>query len=67
MRSRRPDLSTAVWRKSSYSNSEGGNCVEVADIHPAPLVPIRDSKRPDAPALIVTASAWTAFINHLRC
>lgn len=24
------DLSTASWRKSSYSNGEGGNCVEVA-------------------------------------
>ncbi|MFI2505662.1 DUF397 domain-containing protein [Streptomyces sp. NPDC018972] len=25
------DLSTAVWRKSSYSNGDGGNCVEVAE------------------------------------
>ncbi|OKK07942.1 toxin [Streptomyces sp. CB03234] len=24
------DLSTARWRKSTYSNGEGGNCVEVA-------------------------------------
>ncbi|MEU2261067.1 DUF397 domain-containing protein [Streptomyces sp. NPDC019645] len=24
------DLSTAVWRKSSYSGGEGGNCLEVA-------------------------------------
>ncbi|WP_274915787.1 DUF397 domain-containing protein [Streptomyces sp. WZ-12] len=24
------DLSTAQWFKSSYSNGEGGNCVEVA-------------------------------------
>ncbi|MEU7582621.1 DUF397 domain-containing protein [Streptomyces sp. NPDC041068] len=24
------DLSNARWRKSSYSNGEGGNCVEVA-------------------------------------
>ncbi|MYU14471.1 DUF397 domain-containing protein, partial [Streptomyces sp. SID8361] len=26
-----PDLSTAAWRKSSYSNGDGGECVEVAD------------------------------------
>ncbi|WBO65633.1 DUF397 domain-containing protein [Streptomyces camelliae] len=26
------DLSTAVWRKSSYSNGTGGECVEVADL-----------------------------------
>ncbi|MHB9860012.1 DUF397 domain-containing protein [Streptomyces sp. YIM S03343] len=66
MRIPRPDLSTTSWRTSSYSNSQGGECVEVADIRPAPLVPIRDSKRPDAPALIITPSAWTAFITHLK-
>jgi uncharacterized protein DUF397 len=26
-----PELSSARWRKSSYSNGDGGNCVEVAD------------------------------------
>ncbi|MFI2373082.1 DUF397 domain-containing protein [Streptomyces sp. NPDC018833] len=25
------DLSTAVWRKSTYSNGTGGDCVEVAE------------------------------------
>jgi hypothetical protein len=30
MTSTGPDLSTAVWRKSSYSNATGGECVEVA-------------------------------------
>ncbi|MFD5652010.1 DUF397 domain-containing protein [Streptomyces sp. NPDC127039] len=25
------DLSTVSWRRSSYSNSSGGNCVEVSD------------------------------------
>lgn len=24
------DLSTAQWRKSSYSNGDGGNCIEIA-------------------------------------
>jgi len=61
----RLDLSTASWHKSSYSNSEGGECVEVARIHPT-LVPVRDSKRPESPALIVTAPAWTAFLTHLK-
>ncbi|MFF5311466.1 DUF397 domain-containing protein [Streptomyces massasporeus] len=28
------DLSTAVWRKSTYSNGTGGNCVEVAEAFP---------------------------------
>ena len=65
MRTPRPDLSGATWRKSSYSNADGGNCVEVADTHPT-LVPIRDSKRPHTPSLVVTAPAWTAFVAHLK-
>ncbi|WP_043258060.1 DUF397 domain-containing protein [Streptomyces prunicolor] len=32
MASTEPDLSTAVWRKSSYSNGSGGECVEVATL-----------------------------------
>ncbi|WP_112466817.1 DUF397 domain-containing protein [Streptomyces triticisoli] len=28
------DLNNAVWRKSSYSNGDGGNCVEVAEAFP---------------------------------
>ncbi|MGW0731075.1 DUF397 domain-containing protein [Streptomyces sp. NPDC002851] len=26
------DLSTVAWRKSSYSNGQGADCVEVADL-----------------------------------
>jgi hypothetical protein len=28
----KPDLATAVWRKSSRSSGQGGQCVEVAII-----------------------------------
>lgn len=28
------DLSTAVWRTSSYSNGTGGDCIEVAEAFP---------------------------------
>ncbi|MGY4989814.1 DUF397 domain-containing protein [Streptomyces nigrescens] len=28
------DLRTAVWRKSSYTNGDGGNCLEVAEGFP---------------------------------
>lgn len=55
----------ASWRKSSYSNGDGGNCLEVADGHPG-LVPVRDSKRPDGPALILDAAAWTPFIEAVK-
>lgn len=59
------DLTAATWRKSSYSNSSGGDCLEVADGLPG-LVPVRDSKRPHAPALIVHAAAWTPFIESVK-
>ncbi|MFH8465487.1 DUF397 domain-containing protein [Streptomyces sp. NPDC017991] len=31
-----------------------------------PLTPVRDSKRPEAPALVVAAPAWAVFISHLK-
>jgi hypothetical protein len=53
-----PDLSTAQWRKSSYSGGQQGDaCVEVAD-GVSMLVPVRDSKTPLAPALTFTQDAW---------
>ncbi|WP_327695773.1 DUF397 domain-containing protein [Streptomyces sp. NBC_00459] len=50
------------WFKSSYSDDEGGNCVEVALPAPRSTVHIRDSKNPTGPELYITAPAWTAFI-----
>lgn len=61
----RPDLSTAQWRKSSYSNSDGGECIEIADGYPG-VIPVRDSKAPAGPALVVPAAAWSAFVSGLR-
>ncbi|MFF8385839.1 DUF397 domain-containing protein [Streptomyces kanasensis] len=58
----RADLSAAVWRKSSYSNTQGGDCVEVADGFTG-VVPVRDSKNPHRTALLVTDGAWGAFVE----
>ncbi|MDT9683268.1 DUF397 domain-containing protein [Streptomyces sp. TRM76323] len=58
----RPDLDAAAWRKSSHSNTQGGNCVEVADGYTG-VVPVRDSKKPHHPALVVTDRAWGAFVQ----
>ncbi|OEU86016.1 hypothetical protein DB35_10765 [Streptomyces abyssalis] len=60
----RLDLGAAAWRRSSYSNGQGGECVEVADGYPG-VVPVRDSKAPEGPALVVAAGAWQAFIDSL--
>ncbi len=59
------DLTAATWRRSSYSNSSGGDCLEVSDGLPG-LVPVRDSKRPDGPALIMHAAAWAPFIASVK-
>jgi hypothetical protein len=70
MRDSRVDLSAPVWRKSSRSNTQGGDCVEVADGHPVlfrvRVVPVRDSKRPHGPALLIPVAAWTAFLDRIK-
>ncbi|WP_324785379.1 DUF397 domain-containing protein [Streptomyces sp. H51] len=47
------------WFKSSYSGSEGDNCVEVA-LRPR-TVHVRDSKDRGIRPLVVTPAAWAAF------
>ncbi|MFE2169756.1 DUF397 domain-containing protein [Streptomyces sp. NPDC059447] len=59
------DLSAATWRRSSYSNGTGGECVEVADGY-AGVVPVRDSKVEDGPVLVVSAAAWGPFVATLK-
>ncbi|MGP3970092.1 DUF397 domain-containing protein [Streptomyces sp. 6N223] len=65
-----PDASAlSGWRKSSYSG--GGDdhgpdeCLEVADGHPG-ILPVRDSKNPQGPAVLFAERAWAAFIGGLK-
>ncbi|WP_234544380.1 DUF397 domain-containing protein [Streptomyces shenzhenensis] len=53
------------WRKSSWSNDQAGSCLEVLDDQPSG-VPIRDSKNPYGPAVMVPASAWSSFVTAVR-
>ncbi|MER6337147.1 DUF397 domain-containing protein [Streptomyces tendae] len=55
----------AGWRKSSYSNDQGGSCLEVLD-GDRRGVPVRDSKHPHGPAVIVPAPAWSTFVTAVR-
>ncbi|WP_155054865.1 DUF397 domain-containing protein [Streptomyces blattellae] len=50
------------WFKSSYSGSEGDNCIEVA-VRPE-AVHIRDSKDKGIRPLVVTPATWAAFTAH---
>ncbi len=55
----------SIWRKSSHSSNNGGECVEIADNIPN-AIPIRDSKNPGGPALLVTPAAWTSFLASIK-
>ena len=59
------DLSQAQWRKASRSNGANTGCVEVAANLPG-VVAVRDSKRPEAGAHVVTPAAFSAFLADLR-
>ncbi|MYV45636.1 DUF397 domain-containing protein [Streptomyces sp. SID2888] len=59
------ELIPARWRRSSYSNANGGECVEIAEGFPG-VVPVRDSKDPHGPVLVVPAVAWDAFLGSLK-
>ncbi|MFC8717642.1 DUF397 domain-containing protein [Kitasatospora sp. NPDC057198] len=48
------------WRKSSYSNGDGGACIEVDDAHPGH---VRDSKDPSGPHLTFAPTTWAAFVT----
>ena len=58
------ELTSADWRKSSYSSTNGGNCVEVAGNLPG-VVGVRDSKDPPGPALTFSPAAWRSFLRVL--
>lgn len=51
-----------VWRKSSYSGGDNGNCVEVHGT----LDAVRDSKNPDGPVLTVDLRAFIADVKEGR-
>ncbi|WP_262059374.1 DUF397 domain-containing protein [Streptomyces sp. STR69] len=52
-----------IWRKSSYSGTNGGECVEVADR--TPHIAVRDSKHPGGAVLTVSRRRFEDFINSL--
>ncbi|MBE1537912.1 DUF397 domain-containing protein [Actinomadura algeriensis] len=58
------NLPEATWRKSSYSQGGGTECIEVAEIAGQHLV--RDSKDPDGPCLTVTPHAWATLLTRIK-
>jgi Domain of unknown function (DUF397) len=58
------DMSSAKWRKSSYSGNSGGDCVEVASSGQG--IAVRDSKAPERPALAFTPGSWQEFTRRIK-
>lgn len=59
--SRRPQPS---WRKSSYSQPAGDDCVEVAELLGS--CALRDSKDPDGPRLTLPPRVWAALLTGIK-
>ncbi|MFJ9952573.1 DUF397 domain-containing protein [Kitasatospora sp. NPDC091207] len=54
------------WFKSSHS-SNGGNCIEAArNLVADGIVPVRDSKDPQGPALVFPATSFAAFVAAVQ-
>ncbi|QIQ03703.1 DUF397 domain-containing protein [Streptomyces liangshanensis] len=58
-----PRLTHAVWVKSSFSGTGGNNCLEWAPAH-GNVIPVRDSKDPAGPALLLAPAAWATFVAY---
>jgi hypothetical protein len=58
------DLSRATWRKAIASQNNGG-CVEVAADIPG-VIAVRDSKRPEGGAHVVSHAAFAAFLADTK-
>ncbi|WP_067825284.1 DUF397 domain-containing protein [Actinomadura kijaniata] len=52
------------WRKSSHSDHQGGDCVEVAEV--AAAIAVRDSRDPNGPKLILGADDWRVLGRRIK-
>jgi hypothetical protein len=57
-------MTSPVWRKSSRSNAQGGDCVELAALPGA--IGIRDSKNPAGPILEVNRAQLAELVNRIK-
>jgi hypothetical protein len=57
-------VDNAPWRKSTYSGTNGGGCIEAAD--EAGRILVRDTTDRGGPVLSFCLDAWHQFINTLR-
>ncbi|NEB42574.1 DUF397 domain-containing protein [Streptomyces sp. SID14515] len=58
-------LAGASWFTSSYSNDQGGACVEGARLHGA-MMAVRDSKDREGGTFVFPAAPWAAFVDAVK-
>jgi Domain of unknown function (DUF397) len=57
-------MNNPTWRKSTYSGSNGGECIEVGSHHGHVLV--RDTKDREGPVLQVSPAVWSKFADRVK-
>jgi hypothetical protein len=57
-------VDSATWRKSTYSGTNGGDCVEAADS--AGRILVRDTTDRGGVVLSIAPDAWRRFADALR-
>ena len=58
------DINSATWRKSTYSGSNGGDCVEVATLVDG--IAVRDSKDRTGAVLTFSPAACDTFTAAVK-
>ena len=58
-------VGVATWRKSSYSGSNSGNCVEVGASDPEAFL-VRDTKNRAGGVLAFSPDAWQLFAAGVK-
>ena len=57
-------MTQPVWRKASYSGTEQGDCVEVADLDGR--VGVRDSKNPAAGHIVLSPGSFADLLARVK-
>ncbi|MGC4928106.1 DUF397 domain-containing protein [Streptomyces sp. DT117] len=58
-------LAGASWFTSSYSNDQGGACVEGARLHGS-VMAVRDSKDREGSVFVFPATTWDTFVDAVK-
>jgi hypothetical protein len=58
-------MNETKWRKSTYSSSNGGNCVEVGQA--TRVIAVQDTKQHGrGPVLRFTPGVWRRFVDQVK-